>query len=161
MESPLWHWTRRHSSWQNVKRTKCQVDKMSIGYNVKLTKFQVDIMSSWQNVKWTKCQDDKMSRGYDFKLTKCQVDITSSWKMSGWQNVKLTKCLYYNKLFQVNQVYDWWPECWMQNTQTFIQKVFTKFPKIPSCKAWAQKPSGLIKMCGEAWALYRGEARFE
>ncbi len=37
-------------------------------------------------------------------------------------------------------------------------KIFTKGIKIPSLKAWVQKPSGLIKdEGGEAQALYVGE----
>jgi hypothetical protein len=42
--------------WPDAMLRKCQIDQ-----NTKLTKCQIDKMSSWQNVKLTKCQVDKMS----------------------------------------------------------------------------------------------------
>ncbi len=96
---PLWLSVDKMSTLQNVKLTKCQVDKIwwtGKLTNVKLTKCQVDKMSSWQNVKLTKCQVDKMASWQmaswpaswqNVKLAKWQVG-----KMTSWQNDKLTKC---------------------------------------------------------------------
>jgi hypothetical protein len=50
--------------------------------NVKLTKCQVDKISSRQDVKLTRCQVDKMSSRQDVKLKKCQVDKCQVHKMS-------------------------------------------------------------------------------
>ena len=57
--------------WQNGKLTKCQVDKMS----------------SWQNAKLTKCQVDKM------QVEQMQVDEMQVDKMSSWFSAKGTKWL--------------------------------------------------------------------
>ncbi len=60
-------------SWQNVKLTKCWVDKMSDEQYNWLKKCQVDEMTSCQNAKLTKHKMWKL-------LTKWIVDVMSSWQ---------------------------------------------------------------------------------
>ncbi len=103
------------SSWQNVKLTKCQVDKMSGWQNVKLTKCQVDEMSSWQNVKLAKCQVDKMSSWQNVKLTKYQVD-----KMSSLQNAMAPRPITRlgKKSSQLRSIWIWLLKiCWSSESQ--------------------------------------------
>ncbi len=90
-------------SWLNVKLTKWQVDKMSSWHNgrqksqvYKVTKCQFEKMASWLNVKLTKYQVDKMPSQQNINLMKWQVDKISSWWFSKLKNLQFDMSSWQN-----------------------------------------------------------------
>ncbi len=118
------------SSWQNVKLTKCQVDK-----DLKLAKWQVDKMTSWQSDKLTSWQNDK--------LTKCWVDKTSSWQNDHLIQVQVDKMPSYRNDHLTQAQVDKMP-CRQDDKLSKWHNtnyIFSCSQPSTSCFSWTSSPS--------------------
>ncbi len=79
-------WVDKITVWWNGRLTKWQFDESVNWWNVKLMKWQIDEMANWLNNKLMKWQFDEMASWWNGKLMKWQID-----EMANWWNGKLMK----------------------------------------------------------------------